>query len=52
MWQWNKTIEKIINFNNVIKENIREYNWNLPQISGHPSIILIPGGSVSAKATS
>ena len=52
MWQWNKTIEKIINFNNVIKENIREYNWNLPQIPGHPSIILIPGGSVSAKATS
>ena len=24
----------------------------MPQIPGHPSIILIPGGSVSAKATS
>ena len=52
MWQCNKTIEKIINFNNVTKGNIRKNNWNLPQIPGHPSIILIPGGSVSAKATS
>ena len=52
MWQCNKTIEEIINFNNVTKGNIRKNNWNLPQIPGHPSIILIPGGSVSAKATS
>ena len=51
MWQCNKTIEKIVNFNNVTKENIRENNRNLPQIC-HPSITLIPGGSVSAKVTS
>ena len=31
--QYNKTIQKIINFHDVTKENIKEHNLNWPQIS-------------------
>ena len=36
MQQYNKTIQKLINFDDITKENIKERNPNLPQISDHP----------------
>ena len=35
MYQYNKTIQKTINYVNVKKENIREHNPNWPQILNH-----------------
>ena len=40
-------IKKMINFDDVTKENIKEHNGNWPQISDHPSRILIIGSSKS-----
>ena len=40
------------NFDDVTKENIKEYNPNWPQISGHSYRILITGGSGSGKTNS
>ena len=42
----------MINFNDVVKENIKEYNPNWPQIPDHLHRILINGGSGSAKPNS
>ena len=42
----------MINFDNVTKENIKEYNPNWPQIPDHPYRILIVGGSGSGKTNS
>ena len=42
----------MINFDDVIKENIKEYNPNWPQIPDHPYRILIIGVSVSGKTNS
>ena len=42
----------MINFNDVVKENIKEYNPNWPQIPDHLHRILITGGSGSAKPNS
>ena len=42
----------MVNFNNVIKENIKEHHPNWPQIPDHPYIILITGGSGSGKRNS
>ena len=39
----------MINFDDVTKENIKEYNPNWPQILDHPYKILIIGGSGSGK---
>ena len=39
----------MINFNDVTKENIKEHNPNLSDISDHPYRILIVGGSRSWK---
>ena len=39
----------MINFDDVIKENIKEHNPNWPQIPDHPYGILIIGGSGSGK---
>ena len=50
--QLNATIQKIINFDDVIKENIKEHNPNCPQIPDHPYRILILGGSGSGKKNS
>ena len=36
MYQYNKTIQKIINFDDVTKENIKEHNPSSPQIADHP----------------
>ena len=48
----NKTILKLINFDNVIKENIKYHNLNWPQISDNPYRILITRRSGSGKANS
>ena len=45
-------IQKIINFDNVIKENIKEHNANLPGILDDSYRILIIGGSGSGKTNS
>ena len=34
----------MINFQDVVKENIKEYNPNWPQIPDHPCTIFIIGG--------
>ena len=39
----------MINFDDVMKENIKEHNPNWPQISDHPQRILIIGGYGSGK---
>ena len=41
---------KMINFDGVIKENIKEHNPSWPQISDHSCQILIIGDSESGKA--
>ena len=50
MKQYNKTIQKGINFDDDVKENIKEHNPNLPQMPDHPYRILRTGGSGSGKA--
>ena len=50
MKQYNKTIQKVINFDDDVKENIKEHNPNLPQMPDHPYRILRTGGSGSGKA--
>ena len=52
MWQYNKTVQKMINFDDVTKENIKEHNPNWPQIFDHPYRMLIIGGSGSGKTNS
>ena len=44
-----KRYKKMINFDDVTKENIKKHNPNLPQISDHPYKKLIKEGSVSSK---
>ena len=39
----------MINFGDVVKENIKEHNSNWPQIPDHPYRILIVGSSRSGK---
>ena len=45
-------MQKMINFDDVIKENTKEHNPNWPQIPDHPYRILITGGSGSGKIIS
>ena len=42
----------MINFDDVIKENIKKHKPNWPRISGYPYRILIIGGSGSGKRNS
>ena len=42
----------MINFDDVVKENIKNHNLNWPQIPDHPYRILIIGGSGSGKTNS
>ena len=42
----------MINFDDVVKEKIKEHNPNWPQIPDHPYRILIIGGSGSGKTNS
>ena len=48
MKEFNKMIQKMINFDDVTKENIKN-NPNRPHIPDHPCRILITGGSGSGK---
>ena len=45
-------IQKMINFDNVTKANIKEHNQNWPGIPDHKCKILIAGGSGSQKTNS
>ena len=45
-------MQKMINFDDAIKQNIREPNSNWPQISDHTYIILITEGSRHGKSNS
>ena len=49
MWQYNKTIQTMINFDDT-RENMEEYNPSWRQIHDHLYRILIIGGSGSGKA--
>ena len=49
MKKYNKTMQKIFNFNDVTKENIKEHNLNWLQIPDHLYRILIIEGSGSGK---
>ena len=42
----------MVNFDDVIKENIKEHNPNRPQIPDHSHRILMIGGSGSGKTNS
>ena len=42
-------MQKMINFDDVPKENIKEHNLNMPRIPDDPYRILIMGGSGSGK---
>ena len=42
----------MVHFDDVTKEDIKEYNQNWPQILDHPWRILIVGGSGSGNTTS
>ena len=44
--------QKMINFDDVVKENIKEHNRNWPQTPDHPYRILIIGSSGSEKTNS
>ena len=53
MKQYNETVQKMINFDDVAKENIKKkHNQDWPQIPDHPYRILITGGSRSGKTNS
>ena len=41
----------MINFDDVVNENIKEYNLNWPQIPDHTYRIVIVGGSGSGRKT-
>ena len=45
-------ILKIINFDDVKEENVKEHNPNWPQIADHPYQLLIIENSVSGKTSS
>ena len=49
MQQYNETIQKKINFNDVTKENIKEHDSNWPEIPHYSYRILIIGGSGSGN---
>ena len=52
MKQYKKKIPKMINSNDVTKENIKKQNPNWPKNPDHPCRISITGGSGSAKTNS
>ena len=45
-------MHKLINFDGVLKENIKQHNPDWPQIPDHPYRTLIIGGSGSGKTNS
>ena len=49
MYQYKEIIQKMISFDDVTKENIKEHTLNWPQIPHYLDRILIIGGSGSRK---
>ena len=49
MQQYNKKIQKMINFDDVKKEETNEHHPNWLEIPDHPYRIIITGGSGSGK---
>ena len=49
MKKHDNAIQKVINFDDITKENTKEHKLNWPKISDHPFRIFIIGGSGSAK---
>ena len=45
-------IQKVVNFDDVVKENMKELNLNWPQISEHPYRKLVIRGSGYGKTNS
>ena len=45
MYQYNKTIQKMTNFDDFTKGNVKEHNSKWPQMSDYLYWILIIGGS-------
>ena len=45
-------MQKMTNFDDVVKENIKEHNARWPQMPEHPCKILKSGGSGSGKTNS
>ena len=43
MQQYNKVIQKLINFDDFLKGNLNKHNSNWPEIPDHPFKILITG---------
>ena len=43
MQQYNKVIQKLINFDDFLKGNLNKHNSNWPEIPDHPFKILIIG---------
>ena len=52
MQQYNETIQEMINFDDVVKGNIKQHNPNWPQIPNHSYRVLIIGASGSGKTNS
>ena len=49
MEQFSKTIQKMINFDYITKDNIKVHNPNLTQIANHPNWTLLIWGSESGQ---
>ena len=49
MQHYHETVQKMINFDYITKEDMKEHNQNLPEIPDHSCRILIVGGSGSGK---
>ena len=49
MQQYNKTVQKMINFDDAVKKTIKEHNPSWLQIPDHSYRILLTGGSGSEQ---
>ena len=49
MQHYHETVQKMINFDYITKEDMKEHSQNLPEIPDHSCRILIVGGSGSGK---
>ena len=52
MQKYNETMQRIINFDYITKENTNEHNPSWPKVADLPYRILIIGSSVSGKTNS
>ena len=49
MYRYNKTLQKMVNYDDVTNENMKKHNPNWSLITDRPYRILIIGGSQSGK---